>query len=119
MSGRLREYDATRPATMPAASNTPNIATRPMMRKTRPERGGPGGGLRARVRARGRAALRATSRSRKYAVDEPAGIFGRELPCQLDGFVDHDGRRRFGAVLHLEDAHPQHDPVDRRQPLDG
>src|SRR3984957_5047356 len=118
MSGRFREYDATRPATMPAPSSTTNIAMSPMMRNTRRVPGCPGARLRERAFARGRAALRATCRSRKHAVNEPARILGGKLLRQLDRLVDHDRSRRFGAMAQFEHAHAQHDAIDRRQTLE-
>src|SRR3984957_10157370 len=119
ISGRLREYDATRPATIPAPNSTPNMTMSPRTRRTRGAPDGPGAGLRVLPRARGRAALRATGRSRKHAVDEPARVFGRELFRKFDRFVDHDRSRRLRAVLHLEHAHAQHDAVDGRKTFDG
>src|ERR1700761_7283714 len=105
MSGKLREYETTMPATVPAANSKRNNAVTPATRSNLSAPDGRGG-LRARDLARPRAvALRATTRSgecaREHPVDEPARIFGRELLGQLDRFVDDDRWRGPAAMQEL------------------
>src|ERR1700722_11691692 len=98
MSGRLREYEVTIPATTPAKSNPPNTAMTSNPRSTPASRFPPARPRREPRRvARGRTpeatlvgaplSFRHERSAREHAVDEAAGVFGGEFLCKLNGFV--------------------------------
>src|SRR5579862_7520105 len=93
ISGRLRAYDATMPAIVPIAKAKMRNTAAAAMRHPRPRR-------RARLRF-------ATGHRAQHAVDETAGIFGRESLRQFHRFVDRYRRRRVWAAVYFKRSHLQ------------
>src|SRR5580692_171412 len=104
MSGRLRPYAATIPATVPMAKST---SMKTAIARSRQMRA-----------ARLRRLFFGISDGAEHSVHETSGVFRGETLGEGDGLVDRACGRRLRAAVHFEGRHFEQQAIDRRKPFE-
>src|SRR5580693_7763722 len=104
MSGRLRPYAATIPATVPIAKSASMKTAIARSRQMRP--------------ARLRRLLFGIGDGAEHSVHETSGVFRGETLSERDGLVYRDCGRRFRAAVHFKGRHFEQQTIDRGEPFE-